>query len=233
VLGLCAALIQGQERASIGVQESFSSYRLGGDGAGSPPLVWNAPENGVFYDRPLAAKQYGFGVLSGALAGALGFYIGNAFEGAIFGDDSRKGYLNFTGIRYDHNRGPFWGGGTGLYLGSALTVYFVGEMDEEQGNLWWTLAGGAVTTAAAFALADAAGVQEERWLLPFVPLLALPSAGALVGYNVSRWFNDKKRRELTEEPKASGLMIHPPRVGMLPAREGGMVMRVDALNLTF
>ena len=233
VLGLCAALIQGQERASFGVQESFSLR--GFDGEAGAPLVWNAPENPVFYDRPLLARQYGFGVLSGLVAGALGFYIGNAFEGAIFGGDSHKGYLNFTGIRYEHNRGPFWGGGTGLYLGSALTVYFMGEMDEEQGSLWWTLAGGAVTTAAAFVLADAAGVQEERGLLPFVPLLTLPSAGALTGYHVSRWFNDKKRRELTEEPapKASGVMVHPPRVGMLPAREGGMVMRIDALNLTF
>jgi len=231
VLGLCAALIQGQERVSFGMQDSFGPST----GAGAP-LVWNAPDNSVFYDKPLVARQYGLGVVSGLLAGALGFYIGNAFEGAIFGGDSHKGYLNFTGIRYEHNRGPFWGGGSGLYLGSALAVYFVGETDEEQGNLWWTLAGGAVTTAAAFALADMAGVQEERGLLPFVPLLALPAVGSVTGYHVSRWFNDKKRRELTEDanpPKASGMMLHPPRVGMAPAREGGMVMRLDALNLTF
>ena len=62
---------------------------------------------------------------------------------------------------------------------------------------------------------------------------ALPPSGALVGYHVSRWFNDKKRRELTEEPRSSGLMIHPPRLGMVPARDGGMAMRLDALNLTF
>jgi hypothetical protein len=226
VLAVCAVLVQGRESVSFG-PESF------GPASVAPPLTWNAPDNPVFYDRPLLTRQYGFGMLTGLVAGALGFYIGNAFEGAIFGGDSHKGYLNFTGIRYDHWRGPFYGGATGLYVGSALTVYFVGEMDEEQGSLFWTLTGGAVTTVAAFALADAAGVQQERGLLPFLPLLALPPSGALVGYHVSRWFNDKKRRELTEEPRSSGLMIHPPRLGMVPARDGGMAMRLDALNLTF
>jgi hypothetical protein len=155
----------------------------------SVPLTWNAPDNAIFYDRPLILRQYGFGMLTSFLAGSLGFYIGNAFEGAIFGGDSHKGYLSFTGVRYEHKRGPFWGGGTGILFGSALTVFFVGDSDEEQGSVLWTLAGGALTTAAAFMLADAAGVQKERGMVAFIPLLALPPVGAVGGYHVSRWFN--------------------------------------------
>ena len=192
--------------------------------------------NPVFYDRPLMLNQYGFGVLSGMLVGTLGFYIGNAFEGAIFGRRSHKGYLGFTGIRYEHKRGPFWGGGAGLLVGSSLAVFFVGDMDEEQGSVWWTVAGGAVSSAAAFALADMAGVQEKRGMLPFVPLLALPPLGAIGGYHVSRWFNDKKRHRITEgmastEPMP-GATLRAPRLGVLPGPDGTIV-RFDALNLTF
>lgn len=191
--------------------------------------------NPVFYDRKLMVNQYGIGVVSGLVLGALGFYIGNAFEGAIFGSNSHKGYLSFTGIRYRHKRGPFWGGGAGLYAGSSLAVFFVGDMDEEQGSVWWTFAGGAVTTVAAFALADMAGVQEKRGMLPFVPLLALPPLGAVGGYHVSRWFNDKKRHRITEGQAAlvpSGAVWHAPRLGFAPT-DGGTAFRLDALNLTF
>lgn len=189
--------------------------------------------NPVFYDRPLMLNQYGIGLLSGMLAGTLGFYIGNAFEGGIFGSRSHKGYLGFTGIRYEHKRGPFWGGGAGLLAGSAMAVFFVGDMDEEQGSVLWTLAGGAVTTVAAFALADMAGVQEKRGMLPFLPLLALPPVGAVGSYHVSRWFNDKKRHRILEGgASAGGAMIHAPRVGFVPGQDG-TVFRVDAFNLTF
>jgi hypothetical protein len=230
VFGFCTAVIQGENLRGHDPLGStfFESYGAGQDYS---PRVWNAPENPVFYDRPLLLKQYGFGVLGGLLAGSLGFYIGNAFEGAIFGKDSHKGYLSFSGIQYEHKRGPFWGGGTGLLLGSSLTVFFMGDMDEEQGSVFWTVAGGALTTAAAFALADAAGVQEKHGLVPFIPLLVLPSSGALAGYHVSRWFNDKKRRKLTE-PATSSATLHLPRFGMMPGREG-MMMRLDAINLTF
>lgn len=195
----------------------------------------NAAVNPVFYDRQLMLNQYGIGVVSGLVAGALGFYIGNAFEGAIFGNRSHKGYLSFTGIRYEHKRGPFWGGGTGLLVGSSLAAFFVGDMDEEQGSVWWTFAGGAVSSAAAFALADMAGVQEKRGMLAFVPLLALPPLGAVGGYHVSRWFNDKKRHRLTEGSASlapSGAVWHAPRLGFAPTADG-TAFRLDALNLTF
>lgn len=235
VFGFCTAVIQGEnvrgnDPLGAGFFESYgASAAFGGPDPDS--RVWNAPDNSVFYDRPLVLRQYGYGVLGGLLAGTLGFYIGNAFEGAIFGGDSHKGYLSFSGIRYEHKRGPFWGGGTGLLFGSAMTVFFFGDMDEEEGSVWWTLAGGTLTTAAAFYLADVAGVQEDRGMLPFIPLLALPSAGAVTGYHVSRWFNDKKRRNLTE-PRGSSTLLHPPRFGVMPGRDGVM-MRLDALNLTF
>ena len=235
--GFCTAVIHGQNQDNVG-NSFFESYRTPGiseyaginGGSDLTSLTWNAPNNSVFYDHQLVLRQYGSGVLASIVAGGLGFYIGNAFEGAIFGGDSHKGYLSFSGIRYEHKRGPFWGGGTGVLFGSALTVFFMGDTDEEEGSIWWTMAGGALTTAAAFYLADVAGVQEDRGMLPFIPLLALPSTGAVAGYHVSRWFNDKKRRSITEP--ASSAVLHPPRVGMMPGRDG-MIMRVDALNLTF
>ncbi len=238
--GFCNAVIQGQDQLGTSFFESYrnsgtsgiSKYSgFSGDGSDLTSITWNAPDNTVFYDRPLVLRQYGAGVLASVVAGTLGFYIGNAFEGAIFGGDSHKGYLSFSGIRYEHKRGPFWGGGTGVLFGSALTVFFMGDTDEEEGSIWWTMIGGALTTTAAFYLADVAGVQEDRGMLPFLPLLALPSTGAVAGYQISRWFNDKKRRSITEPP-ASSAVLHPPRVGMMPSRDG-MIMRVDALNLTF
>jgi hypothetical protein len=167
-------------------------------------------------------------MLGSVVGGALLFYIGNAMEGAIFDDRSEKGYLSFTGIRYDHLRGPFWGGGTGVLFGSALTVFFVGDTDEEPGSVLWTLFGGALTTAAAFGLADLAGVQEEKGWLPFVPLLTLPPVGAVAGYQVSRWFNDRKRRKAVET--ASGWQ--PPRLAWAPTARG-LSLRLDALNFSF
>ncbi len=223
------------------------AFRADAPSAASMPAVPDATVdlksavNPVFYDHSLMLNQYGIGILSGMLAGTLGFYIGNAFEGGIFGSRSHKGYLGFTGIRYEHKRGPFWGGGAGLLAGSAMAVFFVGDMDEEQGSVWWTLAGGAVTSAAAFALADMAGVQEKRGMLPFLPLLALPPAGAVGGYHVSRWFNDRKRHRILEGAgggsgegtgAAGGAMIHAPRIGFVPGQDG-TVFRVDAFNLTF
>ena len=207
--------------------------------APAPGVEGVAPANAMFYDRPLMLRQYGFGVLSASLAGALGFYIGNAFEGAIFGDDSRKGYLSFTGIRYEHSRrfigmpagGPFLGGSLGMLAGGSLAVFFIGDSDEEPGSILWTVAGGALSTAAAHALADAAGVGRERGMLAFVPLITLPPVGALGGYHVSRWFNDRKRRRITE-PSAAGPVLHAPRLGMTSGPEGSG-WRLDAVTLTF
>ncbi|HEX2612280.1 MAG TPA: hypothetical protein VHO02_01650 [Fibrobacteria bacterium] len=192
-----------------------------------------SPQNSVFYDHPLMLRQYGYGVLAGSLAGALGFYIGNAFEGAIFGSDAHKGYLSFTGIRYEHKRGPFWGGGAGMLFGSSLAVFFVGESDEEPGSVLLTVAGGALTTAAAVMLADAAGVQKDRGMLAFAPLIALPPIGAVGGYHVSRWFYDRKRRSVTESAQADGPALHAPRFGFVPGAAGESGWRLDALNLTF
>lgn len=194
----------------------------------SPGAGTDYAVNPMFYDKPLLARQYGVGVLSGVVAGAIGFYIGNAFEGAIFGDRSHKGYLSFTGIRYRHNRGPYWGGGSGILLGTAVGAFFTGEVDEEQGGILLTVAGGLLTTAAGFALADAAGVQEGRGLLPFVPLLVVPATGAVAGYEFSRWLNDRKRKRVLE----GAALLHPPRLAAMPGPDG-MVLRLDALHLTF
>jgi hypothetical protein len=238
---LCA--VAGTATAQIAAPEAVPEFSAANPQATIPVSVPGAeasvtarsPENPVFYDRPLMLRQYGYGVLAGSLAGAVGFYIGNAFEGAIFGGDSHKGYLSFTGIRYRHKRGPFWGGGAGLLFGSSLTVFFIGDADEEPGSVLMTVAGGALTTAAAVMLADAIGVQKERGMLAFVPLIALPPIGAVGGYHVSRWFNDRKRRSITEsgESSASGPALHAPRFGFVPGVGGEAGWRLDALNLTF
>jgi hypothetical protein len=198
-------------------------------GDGFDGIRWNAPQNPVFYDKQLLVRQYGFGMIGGVVAGALCFYIGNAFEGAIFDTDSKKGYLSFTGVRYEHLRGPFWGGGTGVLFGSALTVFFIGDSDEEQGGFWLTLLGGALTSAAAFGLADQMGVQEERSWSYMVPLVALPPLGSIAGYHVSRWMNDRKRRKITEVGSAGW---QPPRLAVSP-EPGGLALRMDALHFTF
>lgn len=223
LIGFCAAVSLGQEQLFFkGIGEGFKPDPL--------PVVWNAPQNPVFYDHPLLLRQYGFGIAGSLVAGALGFYIGNAFDGAFFHSRAREGYLSFTGIRYDNWSGPFYGGGSGIILGSVLTVFFLGETDEEQGSIFWTTLGGVATTAAAFALADWAGVHENgHQLLPFIPLLTIPTTGAVAGYHVSRWFNDKKRRRITE-PNAALLL--PPRLAIAP-RADGLTLRLDALNLSF
>jgi hypothetical protein len=241
VVALCSMVAFGETAGDGGRvygPEVPVSWSLSPWNAPGAPLTWAAPDNAMFYDKPLMLRQYGYGALASLVAGSLGFYIGNAFEGAIFGSRSHKGYLSFTGIRYRHKRGPFWGGGAGVYLGSALTVFFVGDSDEEPGSVLATLAGGALTTTAAFMLADAAGVQEKRGLTPFIPLLVLPSTGAVGAYHVSRWYNDRKRRAITEGESSAALsvppgpVLHAPRFGFVPGPEG-TTFRLDALNLTF
>ncbi len=193
-----------------------------------PDLTWNAKVNPVFYDHPLLEKQYGFGLIGNMVTGALGFYIGNAFEGGLFSSRAHEGYLSFTGIRYRNWRGPFWGGGSGMLLGTTLTVFFMGDADEEQGSIFWTLVGNVATTAAAFALADWAGVQQQREWLPLVPLVLVPPLGAVTGYQIARWFNDKKRVKATE----TGAVLLPPRLAVVPMPQG-LGMRFDAINLSF
>ncbi len=225
LLGLCATVIFGQSQLDLkGFGEGFRPDPM--------PVVWNAPQNSVFYDHPLVLRQYGLGVVGSVVAGTLGFYIGNAFDGLFNGHNSHEGYLSFTGIRFGYNTGAFWGGGSGVLLGSALTAFFVGETDEEQGSVFWTVLGGTATTALAFVVADLAGVQKlgEHPMLPFIPLLILPTTGAVTGYQVSRWFNDKKRRKITE-PGSSALLL-PPRLAIAPRPEG-MALRLDAINLSF
>src|SRR5690606_27552307 len=131
-----AALAFGAATAAAPVSVSPSAGSFVSGAAPALPLAftrdaWNvpapgvsgvAPDNALFYDRPLMLRQYGFGVLSASLAVASGFYMGNAFEGAIFGNHSRKGFLSFTGIRAEHSRrllglcagGPFLGGSLGM-----------------------------------------------------------------------------------------------------------------------
>ena len=225
LLGLCATVIFGQSQLDLkGFGEGFKPDPM--------PVVWNAPQNSVFYDHPLVLRQYGLGIAGSIVAGALGFYIGNAFDGAFNGHNSHEGYLSFTGVRFKMNSGPFWGGGTGVILGSTLTAFFVGETDEEEGSVFWTVLGGTATTALAFVVADWAGVQKfgQHPLLPFIPLLAIPTTGAVTGYQVSRWFNDKKRRKITE-PNSSALLL-PPRLAIAP-RPDGMAFKLDAINLSF
>jgi hypothetical protein len=185
----------------------------------------------LFNDPVLIAKEYGFGILGSVVAGALGFYIGSGIETAIEGEShAHQGTLGFTGIRYDNYYGAFYGGATGMVLGSALTTYFVGQTDEENGGFFMTLAGTAAAAGGAFYVAHLMGVNDEIDWKPFIPLLAIPSLGGTLGFNVSRWFGDKKR-EATVGREAS-VRLHAPRLAW--GRDaGGDRLEFHALNLTF
>ncbi len=191
-----------------------------------------APDFRLFNDPPLMAREYGFGILGSIVSGTLGFFIGSGIETAISGEAAaHKGTLSFTGIRYDNNYGAFWGGSTGILLGSALTTYFVGETDEEEGSLFPTLLGTAAATGGALAIASWMGVNDDIDWKPFIPLLAVPSLGGTLGYNVSRWFNDHKREK--QVSKTAGLHFHAPLIGFIPSHNGGQTLMVKALNLSF
>ncbi len=189
------------------------------------------PDFRLFNDPPLIAKEYGFGILGSLVAGALGFYIGSGIETAIEGESqAHQGTLSFTGIRYDNYYGAFYGGATGMLLGSSLTTYFTGQTDEENGGYFMTLLGTAAAAGGAFYVAHLMGVNDDIDWKPFIPLLAIPTLGGTLGFNVSRLWNDH-RRETTVGKEAS-VWLHPPRVAW--GRDaGGDRLEVRAFNLTF
>lgn len=209
--------------------DSFTSSVLAETSVPEPKRL--PPDTRVFQDSPLLLREYGFGILGSVVAGALSFYIGSGIESAIYGSDAHKGTLTFTGIRYDNQYGAFWGGATGILFGSGLTTYFIGETDEEDGGLFSTLFGTAVATGGAMAIASWMGVNDDIQWTPFIPLLAIPSVGGLVGFNVSRWFNDRKREHMVGHE--ASIHILPPRFGWIRGAKGGDRLQIQALNLGF
>jgi hypothetical protein len=189
------------------------------------------PDLRLFNDPPVIGREYGFGILGSVVAGTLGFFIGSGLETAIVGEShAHKGTLSFTGIRYDNFKGAFWGGSTGVVLGSALTTYFTGQTDEEDGGLFATLVGTTAAAAGAFYLASALGVNDDVDWKPFMPLLVIPSLGGTLGFNVSRWFHDREREKVVE--KEAAVRLHAPTLawGMGPRGER---VELRALRLTF
>jgi hypothetical protein len=189
------------------------------------------PDLRLMNDPPLIGREYGFGILGSAVAGTLGFFIGSGLETAIVGESrAHKGTLSFTGIRYDDFKGAFWGGSVGMVVGSALTIYFTGQTQEEDGGLFATLAGTTAAAAGAFYLASLMGVNDDVDWKPFMPLLVIPSLGGTLGFNVSRWFHDREREEVVG--KEAGLRLHAPTVawGMGPRGER---VEIQGLRLTF
>jgi hypothetical protein len=182
----------------------------------------------IFNDQSLAMREYGFGILGGVVAGTLGFYIGSGLESAIQGKDAKNGTLEFKGIRYDNFHGAFYGGCGALWLGSSLTSYFVGEIDEEDGGALWTLFGGAASTAAAMALATALDVNDHRNWQSFIPLVVLPATGSTLAFNVSRYFRDKRRATLTQNTRG----WQPPTV-QLGWLDNTSAVQVNAFRWTF
>lgn len=189
------------------------------------------PDMRLFNDPTLIAKEYGFGIVGSLVAGTLGFYIGSGIETAIVGDRrAHKGTLSFTGIRYDNFKGAFWGGATGMILGSALTTYFVGQTDEEDGGFFMTLLGTTAAAAGSYYVASLMGVNDEIDWKPFMPLLVIPSLGGTAGFNISRWYHDRER-EATVGKQAS-LRLHAP--GLAWGRgPGGDRLEIRAVHLTF
>lgn len=185
----------------------------------------------LFQDYSLVSQQYLFGVLAQAVAGTLGFYIGSGLETAIAGEEeAHQGTLSFTGIRYDNFYGAFWGASIGGFLGSSLAVYFTGQNNEEDGGYFWTLFGTVLAGSGALYLADLMGVEEEVDWKPYLPLLAIPSAGGVLGFSISRWFSDRKRESIMG-PDAR-IRVHPPRLAMALTPEGER-FQLQALNLSF
>jgi hypothetical protein len=182
-------------------------------------------------DPPLIGREYGFGILGSVVASTLGFFIGSGLETAFMGESrAHKGTLSFTGIRYDNFKGAFWGGSTGMVLGSALTTYFTGQTEEENGGLFATLAGTTAAAAGAFYIASLMGVNDDVDWKPFIPLLVLPSLGGTLGFNVSRWFEDHKREEVVGQEAA--IRLHAPSLALGLGPRGERV-ELRALRLTF
>jgi hypothetical protein len=185
----------------------------------------------LFNDPPLIGREYGFAILGSVVAGTLGFYIGSGIETAIVGDRrAHKGTLSFTGIRYDNFKGAFWGGASGMVLGSALTTYFTGQTDEEDGGFFATLAGTTAAAAGAFYLASVMGVNDDIDWKPFMPLLAIPSLGGTLGFNLSRWHHDKQREKVVA--KEAAVRLHAPDLALGFGPDGERV-QLTALRLTF
>jgi hypothetical protein len=193
--------------------------------------VRTPPDLRLFNDPPLIGREYGFSILGSAVAGTLCFYIGSGIETAIVGERrAHKGTLSFTGIRYDNFKGAFWGGSAGMVLGSALTTYFTGQTDEEDGGFFATLAGTTAAAAGAFYLASLMGVNDDIDWKPFMPLLVIPSLGGTLGFNLSRWFQDHEREKVVA--KEAAVRLHAPSLawGVGP---GGEQVQLTALRLTF
>lgn len=221
-----AAASVAQDSGAAQDSNSVASNKLSVATLPPPP-----PNRALFPDVSLAAREYVFGALGQTVAGALGFFIGSAIETAIAGDeDAHKGTLSFTGIRYDNFYGAFWGGTMGALMGSSLTVYFTGQSDEEDGGLFWTMAGTALAGAGALYGAHLLGVNDDVDWKPFLPLLAVPSLGGVAGFNISRWFSDR-RRESIMGPDA-GLTLYPPRLAWGRTAEGDH-FHLQAINLGF
>lgn len=189
------------------------------------------PDIRLFNDPPLIGREYGFGILGSVVASTLGFFIGSGLETAFVGEaDAHKGTLSFTGIRYDNFKGAFWGGATGMVLGSTLTTYFTGQTEEEDGGVFATLVGTTAAAAGAFYLASLIGVNDDIDWKPFIPLLAVPSLGGTLGFNVSRWFHDRKREEVVG--KEAAVRLHAPSLALGLGPRGERV-EIKALRLTF
>lgn len=219
------------------VSEANEPLELALESRSPAPFAWNdfqfegkevgkAADKAIFNDRSLAWREYGYGALGGLVAGTLGFFIGSGLESAIRGNKAKNGTLGFSGIRYDDFHGAFYGGCGALWVGSALTSYFTGAVDEEDGSAIWTLLGGAATTAAGMALASTLGVHDRVDWPAFIPLIALPATGATLAFNVSRYFNDRKRESRT----AAGWQAPRMQWGW---NDQGSSLRVDALRWSF
>ncbi len=188
----------------------------------------------VFSEPTLLAQEFVIGALGGAVLGAVGFYSGKGLESLLRDSDFKQGKLGFTGVRYTNFDGGFRGGALGISMGAALGAYFAGQLDEEDGSLLWTYVGAFVGMGAGLWAADLMGVEEDYHWKPFLPLLGLPSLGSVVGFNVSRYFRDQRRREITGTADG-GLRILPPTLALVPmgpeGRDRGY--HVNALNLRF
>ncbi len=184
----------------------------------------------LFNDPKLIAQEYVFGGMGSYVLGGLGFFIGKGFE-SVFYTNPKKGTLEFSGVRYDNFHGAFYGAATGMALGTAMTVYFIGQSDEEEGGFWLTTLGSLAGTAAGMFLATQLDVNKDVHWLPFLPLVALPPVGAVLGFNTSRYFSDKKRRAITGHAQAPH--FEAPTLSLASTTNGSMLYTLNVLNFKF
>ncbi len=149
--------------------------------ARTSPIVARQEPGGVMQRRIGTPPIDGGRIFGELIVGGL-FTIGGAFGGAFLGVAASGGC--------DNGDDCITGGIVGAFLGgtvlAAVGVNFVGDTDDVEGSLGVTIAGSMVASLLSIGLAAKAGDEDTAVLI----ILAGPTIGAIVGFNMSRQYKD-------------------------------------------